>query len=131
MFRKNRLEKQVSKLSLEQGDLIVLRTNKGFREWIKVLEVIIRRIKIYKNINVTALVLPDEVRFGKISEKEMNAAGWFKQDSQDVKEILEDNKMLHEWNAGIKELHVEETLKNHKIIEDLKERLKQYENGKE
>jgi hypothetical protein len=39
--------------------------------------------------------------------------------------------MLHEWNAGIKELHVEETLKNHKIIEDLKERLKQYENGKE
>jgi hypothetical protein len=74
MFRKNRLEKQVSKLSLEQGDLIVLRTNKGFREWIKVLEVIIRRIKIYKNINVTALVLPDEVRFGKISEKEMNGS---------------------------------------------------------
>jgi hypothetical protein len=125
---KKKLAKMVQVLTLNDGDVIVLRTNKGFREWIKVLEVIIHRLKVSKKIDVTALVLPDEVRFGAVGEKEMNNAGWFKQDAQEVKRILEDNELLYEWNIGIKKLHVEDTLKNYEIIEDLKEKLKQYEN---
>jgi hypothetical protein len=129
MFGKRKLEKQLSKLSLEQGDLIVLRTNKGFRKWIDILQVIIRRLKIYKNVDVTALVLPEDVRFGKISEKEMNNAGWFKQDKEEVKRILEDNEMLHEWNDGIKKLHVEDALRAYDIQEELKEKIRKFESG--
>jgi hypothetical protein len=130
MFGKRKVKREVSKLSLEPGDLVVLRTNKNFREWIKVLEVIIRRIKIYKNVSVTALVLPIDVRFGKVSEKEMNAAGWFKQDKEKVKRILDDNIMLRDWNVGIKQLHIDDSMKAHEEKEILKERLKKYENGK-
>ena len=128
MFREKRLEKQVSKLSLEHGDLIVLRANKGFREWIKVLEVIIQRVKVSKKIDVTALVLPEETRFGAVGEKEMNNAGWFKQDAKETKKILDDNEVLQKWNVEIKKLHVEDALNNYEIIEALKEKLKKYEN---
>jgi hypothetical protein len=130
MFDKKRVEKQIKKLSLEQGDLIVLRTNKGFREWIKVLEAIIKGIKDFKKIDVTALVLPEDIRFGSVSEKEMNTAGWFKQDREEVQKIIDENDMLHQWNTAIKELHVEDALKNYDIIEGLKERLKKYEDEK-
>ena len=128
MFGKRKVKREISKLSLEQGDVVVLRTNKNFREWIRVLDVIMRRIKLYKNIKVTAIVLPTDTRFGKVSEKEMNSAGWFKQDAKEVKEILEANEMYKQWNEEIKKLHVEDALKNHEIIEVLKEKLKKYEN---
>ena len=47
--------------------------------------------------------------------------------AEEVKEILEANEMYRNWNDEIKKLHVEDALKNHEIIEDLKERLKKYE----
>ena len=128
MFGKKKVKREISKLSLEQGDVVVLRTNKNFREWIKVLDAIIHRIKDFKKIDVTALILPNDVRFGKISEKEMNAAGWFKQDAKEVSKILDQSEMYKKWNDEIKKLHVEEAGKAFDEIERLKERLKQYEN---
>jgi len=127
MFGKKRLEKAISKLSLEQGDVIVLRTNKGFRKWIDVLRVIVRRLKIYKNIDVSVMVLPEDMRFGKVSEKEMNDIGWFRQDKEEMIRILEENKSIREWNENIKKLHVDESLKSYDEIQRLKKRLEHYE----
>jgi len=128
MFGKKKVKNQVDKLELKQGDIIVLRINKGFKQWNDVMKSLIKKIKETKNIDVTAMILPDNTRFGAVGEKEMNSVGWFKQDAQEVKRILEDNELLYEWNIGIKKLHVEDTLKNYEIIEALKEKLKQYEN---
>lgn len=131
MFSKRNVTKQVEKLELEQGDIIVLRVNNAFQKWVKVMTELVQRIKKTKNIVVTALVLPTDLRFGKVSEKEMNNVGWFRQDKDEMERIIDENAMLREWNENIKKLHVEESLKSHDVILELKEKLKEYEHGQD
>ena len=128
MFDKKKVKNQVEKLELKQGDVIVLRTDKGFKQWIDVMKSLVKKIKETQDIDVTAMILPNNVRFGAVGEREMNSAGWFKQDAKEVKKILDANEVLQKWNVEIKKLHVNDALKNYEIIEALKEKLKKYEN---
>jgi len=128
MFGKKKVKNQVEKLELKQGDVIVLRTDKGFKQWIDVMKSLVKKIKETQDIDVTAMILPNNVRFGAVGEREMNSAGWFKQDAKEVKKILDANEVLQKWNVEIKKLHVNDALKNYEIIEALKEKLKKYEN---
>ena len=130
LFSKKKIKSQVEKLSLEPGDLVVLRTDRDWIDWAKVMKNLIQIIKRTKKIDVTAIVLPIETRFGKITERTMNRAGWFKQDKVEVKRILDDNIMLRYWNVAIKKLHIDDAMKAHDIQEELKERLKKYEDEK-
>lgn len=135
MFGKRKLN--VEKLSLEQGDLIVLRTNKGFRQWVKVLQKVVEKTKKDKNIDVTGIVLPEDSRFGKIGEKEMNNMGWYRDDKfyslnseEYVKKLLEENKILKEenevyktWNHNIKELYTNQMMQSYNNQEYLRKKL--------
>ena len=131
MFNKWRLKSQLEKLTIQNGDFIVLRVSNNYKKWLLVLGSIIEKLKTKNKIEVTGILLPNDIRFGSLTEREMNNAGWFRQDAEVVEKILDDNKILLEWNESIKKLHIDDALKAHEIQVELKERLKTYEIGKE
>jgi len=69
---------QLEKLSLKEGDILIVHLTCAPKSGLQQLVKQLLEIKPIKNYKLPVLIIPAELELSIMSEKEMNAAGWYK-----------------------------------------------------
>lgn len=78
---------QLKKLSVKEGDIIIVhlacKPKPGLQELVRQL----MGMKPVKNLRIPVLIIPAELELSVMSEKEMNAVGWYKRGHRLVRPV--------------------------------------------